>query len=136
VSVIVLEKEHALARHQTGHNSGVIHSGVYYKPGSAKARTCIRGGALCRKFCDEHAVRYDECGKIIVARDEAEILSLEEPHPNEVILQTTAGDLRVRNYIACAGLHSDRAVRLSGARPEAQIVPFRGILTGATWPRP
>src|SRR5256885_10089619 len=79
-TVVVLEKERALARHQTGHNSGVIHSGVYYKPGSAKARTCIRGAALLRQFCDETGVRYEECGKIIVARHEAELPGLAELH--------------------------------------------------------
>src|SRR5437763_12818011 len=70
LSVTLLEKEAALASHQTGHNSGVIHSGVYYKPGSAKARTCTRGGALLRRFCDESAIPYEECGKVIVARTE------------------------------------------------------------------
>ncbi len=197
-SVIMLEKERDLAHHQTGHNSGVIHSGVYYKPGSAKARTCARGNQLLRQFCDENTVHYHECGKIIVARDASEIPMLEELHrrgtangvprlallsaeelrevephatglralhvPNaaiidyrkvsealarritegggeiqtsagvtairetetEVLLQTTAGDVRVRHYIACAGLHSDRVVRLSGSRPDARIVPFRG----------
>ena len=197
-SVIVLEKEGALAHHQTGHNSGVIHSGVYYKPGSAKARTCTRGGALLRQFCDENAVRYDECGKIIVARDQSEIPMLEELHrratangvprlallsreelrevephatglralhvptaaivdyrkvsealaqriteaggrlqigagvtairemADEIVLQTHAGEVRARTYIACAGLHSDRIVQLSGTRPDAKIVPFRG----------
>src|SRR5688500_14592060 len=63
-SVVLLEKEATLAGHQTGHNSGVIHSGVYYKPGSAKARTCLRGGALLRQFCDANSIHYDECGKI------------------------------------------------------------------------
>lgn len=196
--VIVLEKERDLAHHQTGHNSGVIHSGVYYKPGSAKARTCARGGRLLRAFCDANAVRYHECGKIIVARDASEVPMLEELHrrgtangvprlallsaeelrevephatglralhvPNaaiidylkvsealarritegggeiqtgagvtaireaqsEVILETTTGEVRTRHYIACAGLHSDRVVRLSGSRPEARIIPFRG----------
>lgn len=197
-SVILLEKENALAHHQTGHNSGVIHSGVYYKPGSAKARTCARGAALLRAFCDEMAVRYHECGKIIVARSDSEIPMLEELHlrgaangvprlallspeqlreiephavglralhvptaaivdyrkvaealacriaaaggtirtgagvrairerPSGIILETDADEVRVRHYIACAGLHSDRIVRLSGSRPEAKIIPFRG----------
>ena len=197
-SVVLLEKESTLAGHQTGHNSGVIHSGVYYKPGSAKARTCIRGGALLRQFCDANSIRYDQCGKIIVARNETEIPRLDELHrrgqangvpalavlsgealreiephatgiralhvptaaiidyrkvsealasrikhaggvintgaavtavretPREVVLETNGGDVRARHYIACAGLHSDRIVRLSGSRPEARIVPFRG----------
>src|SRR2546421_4029470 len=78
--LVILEKERELAQHQTGHNSGVIHSGVYYKPGSAKARLCTRGAALLRKFCDETAVPYDECGKIIVARDESDLAMLDELH--------------------------------------------------------
>src|SRR2546421_5319830 len=77
---VIIEKERELAQHQTGHNSGVIHSGVYYKPGSAKARLCTRGAALLRKFCDETAVPYDECGKIIVARDESDLAMLDELH--------------------------------------------------------
>jgi L-2-hydroxyglutarate oxidase len=79
-TLVLLEKEPALGRHQTGHNSGVIHSGIYYKPGSAKARTCTRGGSLLRQFCDEHGVRYHQCGKIVVARNESEIPMLEELH--------------------------------------------------------
>jgi L-2-hydroxyglutarate oxidase len=197
-SLILIEKERDLACHQTGHNSGVIHAGVFYKPGSAKARTCTRGAALLRRFCAENNVRYHECGKIIIARNEAEIAILEELHrrgtangvprlalfgserlreieshatgmralhvptaaivdyrkvssalaeqienaggkiltaaavnairktPTEAVLQTVGGDVRVRNYIACAGLHSDRIVRLAGSRPQAKIIPFRG----------
>src|SRR5438477_10908718 len=64
-SIVVLEKERDLAHHQTGHNSGVIHSGGYYKPGSAKARTCTRGNQLPRSFFDANAVHYHECGKNI-----------------------------------------------------------------------
>jgi L-2-hydroxyglutarate oxidase len=77
-SLVLLEKEKAVASHQTGHNSGVIHSGVYYKPGSGKARMCTRGAALLRRFCDERGVRYEQCGKIIVARREEELPPLHE----------------------------------------------------------
>jgi L-2-hydroxyglutarate oxidase len=76
--VLLLEKEDRLAAHQTGHNSGVIHSGIYYKPGSAKARTCVAGARLLRAFCDEHGVRTDACGKVVVATAEGEIPALEE----------------------------------------------------------
>jgi L-2-hydroxyglutarate oxidase LhgO len=79
-SVTLFEKELAVAAHQTGHNSGVIHSGVYYKPGSAKARLCVRGGALLRQFCDDSAVPWRECGKLIVARNADELPMLEELH--------------------------------------------------------
>jgi L-2-hydroxyglutarate oxidase len=79
-SVALFEKESAVAAHQTGHNSGVIHSGVYYKPGSAKARLCVRGGTLLRRFCDDNAVPWRECGKLIVARNADELPMLEELH--------------------------------------------------------
>lgn len=66
-SVVVLEKEVGAARHQSGHNSGVIHSGIYYKPGSLKARLCLRGAQMTKQFCAEHGIPVIECGKIIVA---------------------------------------------------------------------
>jgi L-2-hydroxyglutarate oxidase LhgO len=70
-SVVVLEKEPQIASHQSGHNSGVIHSGIYYQPGSLKARLCVRGAALLRDFCDQDAIPHPERGKLIVAvRDE------------------------------------------------------------------
>jgi (S)-2-hydroxyglutarate dehydrogenase len=75
--VTVLEKEGAVARHQTGHNSGVIHSGIYYKPGSYKALLCRRGYAEMTAFCMENAVPHDICGKIVVALSEAELPQLE-----------------------------------------------------------
>jgi len=79
-SVTLFEKESTLAAHQTGHNSGVIHSGVYYKPGSAKARLCVRGGAMLRRFCDANGVPWRECGKLIVARTREELPRIEELH--------------------------------------------------------
>ena len=65
--VVVLEKEDRVAAHQTGHNSGVVHAGIYYAPGSLKARLCTRGGALLREYCAERALPYDACGKLVVA---------------------------------------------------------------------
>ena len=76
----VLEKETRLAAHQTGHNSGVIHSGLYYKPGSLKARTCVRGGTLLTEFCDRHDIPYERCGKVVVATSADELPRLEELH--------------------------------------------------------
>ncbi len=75
--VTVLEKEPVLARHQTGHNSGVVHAGIYYAPGSLKARLCTRGRILLRDYCAERGVAYDECGKVVVATDEAELPRLD-----------------------------------------------------------
>lgn len=65
--VLVLEKELAVAQHQSGHNSGVIHSGIYYKPGSLKASNCIDGYSSIIQFAQKYGIRYDLCGKIIVA---------------------------------------------------------------------
>ena len=75
--LLLLEKENALARHQTGNNSGVIHSGLYYKPGSLKATNCIRGYHLLVEFCKEHNVPFELCGKIVVASSPAELPLLE-----------------------------------------------------------
>ena len=69
----ILEKEPKLASHQTGHNSGVIHSGIYYRPGSAKARLCVEGKHLLLEFCEKHGIRVDRCGKVIVATSKAEL---------------------------------------------------------------
>jgi len=77
LKLAVLEKENELARHQTGNNSGVIHSGVYYKPGSLKARNCIRGYELLLAFCREHHVPFELCGKVIVATEQHELPLLE-----------------------------------------------------------
>ena len=71
--VVVLDKEPTIAAHQTGHNSGVIHSGIYYKPGSLKARLCVEGARLMKAFCTEHGIHWEPCGKIIVATDESEL---------------------------------------------------------------
>lgn len=70
--VVVLEKEDALARHQTGHNSGVVHAGLYYPPGSLKARLTARGRGLLRDYCTEHGLPFVECGKLVVAVEEEE----------------------------------------------------------------
>ncbi len=74
--VAVLEKEAKLAQHQTGHNSGVIHSGLYYKPGSLKAKNCIEGYKQLVRFCEEEGIRYELCGKIVVATREEQFETL------------------------------------------------------------
>jgi L-2-hydroxyglutarate oxidase LhgO len=71
--VAVVDKEEAPGRHQSGHNSGVLHAGVYYKPGSLKAELCVRGKAAMERFADEHGIAYETCGKLIVALDESEL---------------------------------------------------------------
>lgn len=196
-SICILEKEQAVAEHQTGHNSGVLHSGIYYKPGSLKAINCREGKLAMEQFCAEHRVDYELCGKVIVAVDESELPALEkigergvangvrcefigrerltelEPHvagiraihvpeagivnyrqvceklaklmrdrghrivtgakvtgfrqdgPNTVV-ESTAGAWHAGIVVNCAGLHCDRVTSLSGTRPSARIIPFRG----------
>jgi L-2-hydroxyglutarate oxidase len=77
-SLTVLEKEPEVGSHQTGHNSGVIHAGIYYKPGSYKAMLCVEGVRLMKSFCEESGVAWEPCGKVIVATDDSELARLEE----------------------------------------------------------
>jgi len=73
MGLIVVEKEDRVAAHQTGHNSGVIHSGIYYKTGSLKARNCVAGAASMKRFCQENGIPYEECGKLVVATSDEEV---------------------------------------------------------------
>jgi L-2-hydroxyglutarate oxidase len=74
--LVILERAAGVAAHQTGHNSGVIHSGVYYQPGSLKARLCVQGSSLMYEYCDAHSVPYERCGKLIIARHDGELTRL------------------------------------------------------------
>src|SRR5579862_5259518 len=76
--LLVLEKERRVGQHQSGHNSGVIHSGVYYRPGSLKAKLCVEGARAMIQFCREHGIAHQVCGKVIVATSDAELPRLEE----------------------------------------------------------
>lgn len=76
--IVVLEREDDIARHQTGHNSGVIHAGIYYAPGSLKAQLCATGARAMYEFCDEHAIPVERCGKLIVALTDPELAGLDE----------------------------------------------------------
>ena len=78
VKLLILEKENEIAKHQTGHNSGVIHSGIYYKPGSLKAKNCIHGYNLLVDFCSRENIPYEICGKVIVAVNESELKRLDD----------------------------------------------------------
>lgn len=195
--ITLLEKEAELAFHQSGRNSGVLHSGIYYKPGSLKATNCREGKKAIVTFCEKQGIAYDVCGKVIVAVEETELPNLEriykrgqangipcemidrarlaelEPHAagiqaihvpeagivdfvgvcrrlgeiiceadgeihfhatvtriqqhsQRVIVQSTAGDVEAGCVVNCTGLYSDRVTKLSGLKPEAKIVPFRG----------
>ena len=78
LSVVVLEAENRLAAHQSGNNSGVIHAGLYYKPGSLKARNCVEGREAMYRFCEAHGIRAERCGKLVVATEERELPRLDE----------------------------------------------------------
>lgn len=197
-SILILEKETGPAQHQTGHNSGVIHSGLYYKPGSLKARNCIDGYHQMIQFCREEEIEFDLCGKIVVAAEEHELPLLEtlydrgiqnglqnlkhlsaeelkeyEPHvaglkgifvPQTGIIDykmvaskleekllasgceieygspvlkikssdkiqtlvTATGVHETKLVVNCAGLYSDKIAKLTPAKPDLKIVPFRG----------
>ncbi|PLX99540.1 MAG: L-2-hydroxyglutarate oxidase [Desulfuromonas sp.] len=195
-TLAVLEKEKELAQHQTAHNSGVIHAGVYYAPGSLKARFCREGNRETKAFCREHDIEFRETGKILVATEEEEIerlqdlfrrceingieieelsgAQLREMEPNvvgiagawvpstgivdfrqvalklaeEVVanggeivtnclvqglreidgveLQTSIDLFSCKFLVGCAGLHSDRLIRMLGRDPGLKVIPFRG----------
>ena len=78
LSLIIIEAEEKLAAHQTGNNSGVIHSGLYYKPGSLKAKNCIAGREMMYRFCEENNIKHEHCGKVVVATTNDEIPALDE----------------------------------------------------------
>jgi (S)-2-hydroxyglutarate dehydrogenase len=78
--IVVVDKENRVAAHQTGHNSGVIHSGLYYKTGSLKARNCVAGAASMKRFCQEHGIAWEECGKLVVAISQEEVPRLMALH--------------------------------------------------------
>lgn len=197
LKVIVLEKESEVAAHQTGHNSGVLHSGIYYRPGSLRAENCRLGKEAMEQFCQQEEIPFELCGKVIVAVDEngrgrlndiyqrgqqngvkcemidqARLKEL-EPHVagsaaihvpeagiidykivsqrlaqiiiesgsnvwlnaevteiqrqnNGATLVSTQGELHCSYLITCGGLWADRVIEMSGEKPEAPIVPFRG----------
>ncbi|NBI29235.1 L-2-hydroxyglutarate oxidase [Chengkuizengella marina] len=193
----VIEKENQWAKHQTGNNSGVIHSGIYYQPGSLKAKFAKAGSQQMKDFCEKYDINYDPCGKVIVATKETELsllkylydrgiangldicmigsdqLKEEEPyveglqaikvpqagivdykqvcetlvlllknHGAEMLLNTEVKNIleheqkveiitKVKEFntsfvVNCGGLHSDRLTKMTGLKPDLQIVPFRG----------
>jgi L-2-hydroxyglutarate oxidase LhgO len=123
--VTVVDKEPSVAAHQSGHNSGVVHSGIYYTPGSLKAVLCRRGVGLLRDYCDEHAIDYREIGKVIVARDESEIARLDElerrAHANGVPGVRRLGPAELAevepHVVGVAALHS----------PSTAIADYQGV---------
>ncbi len=123
LALTVLEKENAIAQHQTGHNSGVIHSGIYYAPGSLKAQLCVEGARLMYAYCDEQGIPTERCGKVVVAADESELPRLEElrrrGEANGVPGLVEVGPERLAelepNVVGVRALHS----------PETGIVDFK-----------
>jgi (S)-2-hydroxyglutarate dehydrogenase len=110
-SVVVLEKEARVGAHQSSHNSGVIHSGLYYKPGSLKARMCVEGAALMAAFCREHSLPLKVCGKVVVARSAQDVPALYELHrrgvANGVPELSLIGPERLREIEPhCAGIEA------------------------------
>ncbi|MFT6245246.1 MAG: L-2-hydroxyglutarate oxidase [Salibacteraceae bacterium] len=124
LKIVLIEKEAMLADHQTGHNSGVIHSGLYYKPGSLKAKNCIQGRHELVAFAKEHGIDHDVCGKIVVAVDESELSNLEKIYniglENEIegLKKITGEELKEYepHCVGIAGLHV----------PCTGIIDFRG----------
>ncbi|WP_433467630.1 L-2-hydroxyglutarate oxidase [Spirillospora sp. CA-128828] len=114
VKVTVLDKEDRVAAHQTGHNSGVAHAGLYYEPGSLKATLCRRGIGLLKDYCADRNLPYEECGKVVVARDAAELAALDEIERRATangvpgLRRLTGGELReIEPHAAgVAALHS------------------------------
>src|SRR5438105_828252 len=123
--IVVLDKEAQVAAHQSGHNSGVIHSGIYYKPGSLKARLCVSGARKMKQFCEENGIHYEMCGKLIVATEPEELPRLEalfeRAQANGVPGVTRLGPEQMREIephaAGLAGLHS----------PQTGIVDYREV---------
>src|SRR4051794_23394204 len=122
--LLVAEKEDRVARHQSGHNSGVIHSGVYYKPGSHKARMCVEGAAAMVDFCRRHSIPHQVCGKVIVATSEEEF-----PRLQTLFERGQANGLQGLRMIGAEEL---RQIEPHCAGIRALVVPSTGITDYAT----
>jgi L-2-hydroxyglutarate oxidase len=125
IRLLILEKEAELARHQTGTNSGVIHSGLYYRPGSLKARSCVSGRKELISFCDDNAVPYEICGKVVVATGQEELPRLDELHRRGV-----ANGLRDLEIVGTERLKEiePHATGIKGLYvPETGIVDYRKV---------
>jgi len=117
--MLLLEKEAGPAMHQTGHNSGVIHAGVYYTPGSHKARFCLEGNRATKAFCDAHGIPYDTCGKLLVATSELEMQRM------QALWERTAANGLAREWLS-AGELAEREPNITGVG--GIFVPSSGIV--------
>src|SRR5918992_1533867 len=123
--VTVLDKEDRIASHQTGHNSGVAHAGLYYAPGSLKATLCRRGIGLLKDYCAERGLPYDECGKVVVARTDAEIGRL-----REIERRATANGVPGLRWLSAAALREiePHVAGVAGLHsPHTAIVDFPAV---------
>ncbi len=120
LKLLILEKESELAQHQTGHNSGVIHSGLYYRPGLVKARSCVAGRKALMEFCDQNGVPYEICGKVVVATSAEELPRLEDLYRRGV-----ANGLQGLEIIGPERL---REIEPHAAGVKALYVPETGII--------
>lgn len=123
-SLLMLEKEDRVARHQTGHNSGVIHAGIYYAPGSMKARLCSAGASATRDFCTEHGIPFVTCGKLIVATNPAEMQRI-----SALYERATANGLKLRHVNRAELKELEPNISGTGAllSPETGIVDYRRV---------
>ncbi|HEY0978496.1 MAG TPA: L-2-hydroxyglutarate oxidase [Flavobacteriales bacterium] len=143
--ILLLEKERVLSDHQTGHNSGVIHSGIYYKPGSYKARNCVQGRRELVAFAKQHGIKHDVCGKIIVAVEEAELPRLEQIHQRgiangiEDLRRITAEEISAIEphckgiaglWVGCTGIIDFRGATNKMAELARQLNPASEVHTG------
>ena len=117
--LLLLEKEDRVARHQSGHNSGVIHSGVYYKPGCMKARLCVAGAAAMVEFCREHGIAHNVCGKVIVATHADELPRLQDLRKR--------GEANGLTGLRLIGPEELREIEPHAAGLQALVVPSTGI---------
>ena len=117
--LLLLEKEDGVGRHQSGHNSGVIHSGIYYKPGSLKAKLCVSGAAAMVEFCREHGIAHQICGKVIVATHAEEFPRLEELRRR--------GEANGLTGVRSVGPEELRQIEPHASGLRALVVPSTGI---------
>src|SRR5580704_1407116 len=123
--VLVLEKEAGPARHQTGNNSGVLHCGLYYKPGSTKARLAVQGVRRMVKFCAEHSIAHEMCGKVVVATEQQEV-----PRLHALLERGRANGLEGLQLLGPEEIHEfePHAAGLAGIRvPQEGIVDYTAV---------
>lgn len=125
VEVTLVEKETRLAAHQTGHNSGVVHAGLYYEPGSLKARLCRRGVHLLQEFTQRHGVVYEVCGKVVVARDDRESARLDALHARAVA--NGVPGVRLVDEVELREIEPHAVGRRALHSPHTAIVDYRAV---------